>query len=324
MNHNYETISLELHLFFGRIMKEHALFLMAGFPSKNTAYIKEADWYRTQFEELLRETVMLADCSVSSGLLRSDEIVTEYTMGAEKRTSFLTGISIDSRITAAEKNLRAMGQCEFSSHKIPRKRIRELNQRALRLTSGLISFKEKILKDMSGCRLFTFNYPLLVEHIQREAKLYRELTAEIEREGMLSDHNIRKAELFWNQIMMEHALFIRGLLDPTEETLIQTADEFAEEYKSLLNEAKKRDLQTCEELTRKTIQETERYRDFKAAGTKGIIDCRIAGLILPLLADHVLREANHYLRILESGHCEKEDHSRNQNQDCRCVRRNLR
>ncbi|MEI3218941.1 MAG: DUF2935 domain-containing protein [Lachnoclostridium sp.] len=31
---NYVTLSLETHLFFCRIMKEHSLFLMAGFPGK--------------------------------------------------------------------------------------------------------------------------------------------------------------------------------------------------------------------------------------------------------------------------------------------------
>lgn len=29
----YVTISLETHLFFGRIMREHALFLEAAFPA---------------------------------------------------------------------------------------------------------------------------------------------------------------------------------------------------------------------------------------------------------------------------------------------------
>lgn len=42
--------------------------------------------------------------------------------------------------------------------------------------------------------------------------------------------NIRETELFWNQIMMEHALFIRGLLDPTECELLETADMFAGDY----------------------------------------------------------------------------------------------
>lgn len=39
----YVTSSLETHLFFGRIMKEHALFLQAGFPAGETAYRSRAD-----------------------------------------------------------------------------------------------------------------------------------------------------------------------------------------------------------------------------------------------------------------------------------------
>lgn len=40
MVQNYITLSLETHLFFARIMKEHALFLEAGFPGKDAEYIK--------------------------------------------------------------------------------------------------------------------------------------------------------------------------------------------------------------------------------------------------------------------------------------------
>lgn len=100
--------------------------------------------------------------------------------------------------------------------------------------------------------------------------------------------------------MMEHALFIRGLLDPSEEELICAADDFAKEYCELLEEAKKKDCMAAEDLRGRTIEKTMQYRDFKAEGTKGITECRISGLILPLLADHVLREANHYLRLLET------------------------
>lgn len=100
---------------------------------------------------------------------------------------------------------------------------------------------------------------------------------------------------------MEHALFIRGLLAPSEEKLIDTADDFASEYKMLLETAKNRDFKAMDELTRKSLEETLKYRDFKAAGTKGILSCDIASIIIPLLVDHVLREANHYIRILQCG-----------------------
>ena len=62
--------------------------------------------------------------------------------------------------------------------------------------------------------------------------------------------------------------------------------------------AKEQDDIASGRLTPETLEETLKYRDFKAAGTKGILDSNIASIILPLLADHVLREANHYIRIL--------------------------
>jgi len=174
-----------------------------------------------------------------------------------------------------------------------------LNNMALSLLDGFIGFKEKILSNVLNCNLFTANYPLLIEHILREAKLYRYYVAMLQSGQNITAEDKKEVELFWNQIMMEHALFIRGLLDPTEEELIATSNEFAEEYKKLLEEAKQMTDETIKTVTDKTIVETTKYRDFKEAGTKGISDCNIRSIILPLLADHVLREANHYLRILE-------------------------
>lgn len=292
----YVTISLETHLFFGRIMKEHALFLQGAFPAKETEYIEQADWFRKEFEGLLGQTVDLADGMVGAQVLRSGELVTEFTEMAERQTRELTGIPIDVRITQAEKELQA-GMCRNLTREAVQK-VRWLNQRALGLLNGLISLKERILSQVTSCKLYTANYPLLIEHILREAKLYRQMVAGLEQRGCLPIQDRKSMELFWNQIMMEHAQFILGLLDPTECSLMDTADGFAEDYCKLLKEAKRQDWRAMDELTQKTLETTEQYRDFKAAGTEGITQCRIRSVILPLLADHVLREANHYLRIL--------------------------
>lgn len=63
---------------FGRIMKEHALFLMAGFSTKNREHVKKADWYRQQFEALLWEVVSISDEKIREKVLCSGEIVTRY------------------------------------------------------------------------------------------------------------------------------------------------------------------------------------------------------------------------------------------------------
>jgi len=295
----YVTLSLETHLFFGRIMKEHALFLLAGFPAGETEMRKRADWFRKEFEDGLRKAVQLSDGIVGEAVLESGEIVTEFTHKAEQQTERLTGVPIDSRITEAEQKLRC--GCQFMPDRALVQNVRMLNRRMLSLLNGLIEFKERILREVKECRLYTTNYPLLIEHILREARLYRQVVFELEQRGRISPKDMRETERFWNQIMMEHAQFIQGLLDPTECELIETAEEFAKDYCRLLKEAKEQDARAMDEMRGKSIITTEAYQQFKTAGTEGIVGCRIRSVILPLLADHVLREANHYLRILEGG-----------------------
>lgn len=299
---NYATLSIETHLFFARIMKEHALFLEAGFPCKDEKWIKKADWFKEQFENLLGEAVEIAGGRINNDVIESDELVTEFTIPAEKRTECLSGVKIDSEISARTQKLR--GVCCRENGRESRElnmRVRELNERAVWLLDGLIEFKERILKEVGKGELFNANYPLLIKHIIREAKLYRSTVEELMQNRRVSYKNLRETEQFWNRIMMEHALFIRGLLDPSEEELIGTADEFAADYKRLLEMAKRQDCRAMDDMTRKSLEETLRYREFKTAGAEGILNCEIASIILPLLADHVLREANHYIRILECG-----------------------
>lgn len=291
----YATLSIETHLFFARIMKEHSLFLEAGFQCKDRVWVQKADWFRQQFEELLKEVIKISDGNIGDEIVKSQELVTQFTIPAERRTCKLTGISIDSRISEKEKNLRAGCEGSDSINRV----VRQLNERAICLLNGLIDFKESILREVNSCRLFTANYPLLIEHIIREAKLYRSALKELEQNKQCACIKFHVKEDFWNRIMMEHALFIRGLLDPTEVELIETADGFAMDYEKLLEMARTQDCKAMDQLAEKSLEETLKYREFKTAGTKGIVECKIASLILPLLADHVLREANHYIRILE-------------------------
>ena len=78
--------SIETHLFFSRIMKEHGLFLEAGFVCADTEWVKKADWFRRQFEDLLRDTVEISNGRVSRKILGSGELVTEFTIPAERCT----------------------------------------------------------------------------------------------------------------------------------------------------------------------------------------------------------------------------------------------
>lgn len=295
---NYIVDSLELHLFFARIMKEHAFFLKVGFlpPCANLA--REGERFLRQFEALLSRVIALSDHVVRCQVLESGEIVTEFTNRAEQQTQRLSGTLLDRELTARELRLTGIG-CDDKLHASQNlvNQVRRVNRDALSLVGRLIDYKQRILRSLNSCSLFTVNYPLLIEHILREARLYRAKLLRLE--GLPNDDvdNLRDSEWFWDRIMMEHALFIRGLLDPTEEELIDTADDFAKSYRRLLDcsrEATDRIIHSHDSLVL-----TQKLREFKRAGVEGIEACQIRSIILPLLADHVLREANHYIRLLK-------------------------
>lgn len=111
MNQTQEYLiqSLELHLFFARIMKEHSLFLKAGFLPPNQDLAREAEGFLRQFEELLSGAITLSDGIVRRRVLRSGEVVTELTAPAEQQTQQLTSICIDQSLTARARRLRGIG-----------------------------------------------------------------------------------------------------------------------------------------------------------------------------------------------------------------------
>ena len=86
-------------------------------------------------------------------------------------------------------------------------------------------------------------------------------------------------------------------MTPCETELFNSADKFADDYCKLLEKC--RSAQSSA-MAGDSLEITKKFRDFKIAGVQGIEKNKIRSVILPLLADHVLREANHYLRLLKS------------------------
>ncbi len=117
----------------------------------------------------------------SKTAIKSGEFVTQYTLEAEKLTEFYTGIPFKTKITQAEKNL--MADSDF--HPLMERKVFALNKKkALSLLDSIIRFKTTILNEVLNCKMFTLNYPLLIDHILREAKLYRRLNSKASSKGI--------------------------------------------------------------------------------------------------------------------------------------------
>ncbi|NFP54497.1 DUF2935 domain-containing protein [Clostridium botulinum] len=281
-------------------MKEHSFFLQIGFTPKDSRLMQQANAFRMEFDKLLADAIYLSNGVVSNSVLKSGEVVTPFTLKAEMASAYFTGVNIPIRLTEVETGL--MGDSSTKANPMLEEKVSMLNQRAMGLTRALAQFKTKILSDVICCRIFTVNYPLLIDHILREAKFYFQLVRRLQnREEINLEKEAYEQETFWNRIMAEHSKFIRGLLDPTEDELIKTANNFANEFDELTEEAKEAmdNAMAISKVTDDSLKATIEIKKFKAQGTQGLVECKIKSIIIPLLGDHTLREANHYLRLLK-------------------------
>lgn len=187
--------------------------------------------------------------------------------------------------------------------------VHRFNEESILLTRRFRDFKSKVLLLIITCKINGFNFPLLIDHIAREAG-YFAMTLENLNNGTtepLAD-KIVDENVFWLRIMADHSKFIASLLDPSERKLVTVASTFSDEFDQLLAQA--RDLEsmvkqtepsffgTLTRFTSDVQSSTTDLRNFKRDARDLIRQCKVLSLINPLLADHVTREANKFLSIL--------------------------
>lgn len=186
--------------------------------------------------------------------------------------------------------------------------VRKLNEESIELVHGFRNFKRNLLVLIINCKISGFNFPLLVDHIAREAEYFMRTLTKF-NQGILDpiQDAIINENVFWLRIMMEHSRFIVSLLDQSERNLINTARKFGDDFEVLLNQA--RDVESMlyqkqptypiiGKMNKDSESAAQEIRDFKKTGLELIKSCQIRNVINPLLADHVVREAEHFLYMI--------------------------
>ncbi|OEH86396.1 hypothetical protein BHU72_13315 [Desulfuribacillus stibiiarsenatis] len=108
---------------------------------------------------------------------------------------------------------------------------------------------------------------------------------------------------FWLRIMFEHAKFIRGGINPSQEQeqFIRTADCFAENIERLFimaSNTSPEDTARVNSLVNESINWTVALRDFKIQLFVLLEQCKAVAELPAALLDHVRREADFFLTML--------------------------
>lgn len=288
----YVRISLETNLFFQRIMKEHLFFIETNLQPVVPELIKKTRGLKEDFEALLAETVRYANGAVSEHALKYNEFVTPYTLKAEEVNSKLTGAGINTAITKAELSMTCNQRYNYCNCL---NTVGYRNNETLKLLDCVIEFQKDLLSMALECRVFISLYHEMLEHDIREALYYRDILKSLQS-GELPENRLCDELAFWNNIMGEHAQFIDGMLDPTEHNLKASAEDFVKMFTILVKESIKA---SESKILHESLEAVGEIRSYKASAAAGLLKCEIKSIIPPLLADHVLREANYFLRILK-------------------------
>lgn len=178
---------------------------------------------------------------------------------------------------------------------------------------NIFAFKRHLLHLLIECKIRGGgNYPLLIDHISREALYFFKLLCKVRDGDMCYPMDAIVSEnVFWIRIMADHLKFIRGLLDPSEREVLNQSQALSDKFDQLNLHA--RDFESIlwhfrpnndfVRFEQNVMDATIKVRDFKAAAEELIKECAVLSLIPPLLADHVRREAEHFLEILENIQC---------------------
>jgi hypothetical protein len=187
--------------------------------------------------------------------------------------------------------------------------IRRFNTEVSSAAAHIWAFKRKVLGLIIQCKLpGGNNFPLLVDHTSREANYFRNRLHELNtgRLEPLPDAIIDE-NIFFLRIMADHAKFIGHLLDPSERQLVEQARNFSHDFDQLLFQAidlsGMRPQSQTDPLLDQFLDQNRvsvvALRDFKKTARDLIEACKIKSIIHPLLADHVFREAERFLAIID-------------------------
>jgi hypothetical protein len=187
--------------------------------------------------------------------------------------------------------------------------IRQFNIEVHTSVCHIWAFKRKVLGLILTCQLpGGTNFPLLVDHVSREANYFRKRLEELNQGQLEPLHDaIIDENVFFLRIMADHAKFIGHLLDPSERKLVDQARDFSHDFDQLLFQARDIESMRPQSQTGPILSQfldqnrvsVKSLRDFKKTARDLIDQCKIKSIIHPLLADHVFREAERFLEIID-------------------------
>ena len=292
--------SLVSNLYYLWTLREYSARIEVSFPSIYKEYVVRSNQLSKRAEVLSKRASKYVNNSLPDSVIKSEIIITPYTLELELLTEKLFGIDIDTTITELEKSIKP-GDMNPSNEEIIE--MEKINEEGKDLANEFIKFAEELHSKMENQEIFAFYYNTINLYLIEEAKLYKTSLERLKERATINPSYVIDYQYYSTLLMQAIATFIRGEIDPMYKDIFDKANNFVIEYRNLLDEYDNMVMtpDNQKNMTLNSLEIAERFKKFVEDCIEKLLKKEIYFISAPITKDNSLTTINFFIFNLKEG-----------------------
>ena len=287
--------SLVNHIYFAGSMRSFCTTIGLTFFRNNQNYIDRAVALGYRATDIINLAISYMNKEIADEVLKNNVYITPYTKDIEKLTEKLFGVDLVIDFNQDEKILRTRGKVEYNEATM--QKINELNNQALILINDFKVFCGEIKEKLDSQELFSYLYPDFFNYMFDEISVYGRDIERILSKKDYTDFYLSEYAYYFNELLRESALYIRGFLDTVHQDIFDMASFYVDAFSSLIEKYLKN--QDNEALSSETEGLVSNYGNSISNIIERLLKAEIYFITPPIVLDNFLTNVNVYLFILK-------------------------
>lgn len=288
--------SLVNHLYFSGTIRSFCSTIGLTFFKNNQDYIDRAIALGYRATDIVNKALLYMNKELAGAILESNTYITPFTKDLDLLTEKLFDISLAISVDKDINLLKTRKEIVINDDVI--NKITDLNNEAFSLINDFKNFCSEIKTKMDNGELFSYSYPDFFNYMYDEISVYGRDIERIMSKDDYTEFYLSEFVYYFNELLRESALYIRGFLDTKEGDIFNMASFYVNAFANLTEKYLKKtnsNLDLSLEAEKLVID----YQKFITDVIQKLLKAKVYFITPPLTLDNFLTNVNVYLFILK-------------------------
>ena len=285
--------SLVNHIYYAGTIRSFCSTIGLTFFKNNQDYIDRAISLGYRATDIINKALLYLDKNLAKIILDNDVYITKYTKELDLLTEKLFDISL---IIGVDKDIEILKNRDTVNYDNVIGKIELLNNESLLLINDFKEYCSEVKTKLDNGELFSYLYPDFFNYMYDEISVYGR---DIERIISKKDYTkfyLEEYVYYFNELLRESALYIRGFLDTREQDIFDMASYYINAFANLTEKYLKNKDDSLNIETEKLVT---RYKEFIESIIEKLLKKEIYFITPPITLDNFLTNVNVYLYIIK-------------------------